>query len=140
MTKERSCNASAKHTKKNLDSASGQKQTFLGRCVFSLGEAVKYIAKLLLVLFVTMVAACSQPKKSKMLQIEVKSDVFIINGQTYSTSTELTTALRTMPRPDAIGLVQEGGLSPELHNQAISAIQGANLNVPISFVGNEVFQ
>jgi hypothetical protein len=100
---------------------------------------VKYIAKLLLVLFVTMVVACSQPKEFKMLQVKVKSDVFIINGQTYSTSTELTTALRTMPRPDAIGLIQEGGISPERHNQAISALQEANLNVPISFVGNEVF-
>lgn len=100
---------------------------------------MKYIAKLLLVLFVMMIAACSQPKESKMLQIKVKSDVFIINGQTYSTSAELTTALKTMPRPDAIGMVQEGSISSERHNEAISAIQEANLNVPIGFVGNEVF-
>jgi hypothetical protein len=115
------------------------KADFLERCAFSLGEPVEYIAKLLLILFMAMVAACSQPKEFKMLQVKIKPDVFIINGQTYSTSAELKSALKTMPRPDAIGLVQEGGISTERHNEAISAIQGANLNVPIAFVGNEVF-
>jgi hypothetical protein len=98
---------------------------------------VKYIAKMLLVLFLMIVAACSQPKEFKTLQ--VKSDVFILNGRTYATAAELTTALKTMPRPDGIRLVQEGGISTERHNEAISAVQGAKLNVPISFVGNEVF-
>lgn len=100
---------------------------------------MKFIAKILLVLFITMVAACSQPKEFKTLQVTVKSDVFIINGQTYATAAELTTALKTMPRPDGIGLLQQVGISTERHNEAISAVQGAKLNVPISFVGNEVF-
>lgn len=100
---------------------------------------MKYTARLALVLFAMMVTACSQLKEPKMLQVKVKSDVFIVNGHTYSTSAELTTALKTMPRPDAIGLVQESNISPERHNEAISAIQGAGLKVPIGFVGNEVF-
>ncbi len=74
-----------------------------------------------------------------MLKVKVMSDMFIVNGHTYFTSAELTAALKTLPRPDTIGLVQEGGITPTRHNEAISAIQDAGLDVPIGFVGNEVF-
>ena len=63
----------------------------------------------------------------------------MINDQAYFTSAELTAALKTLPRPDTISLVQEGVITPARHKEAIAAIQSAGLNVPIGFVGNEVF-
>ncbi|MYM21077.1 hypothetical protein GTP46_00235 [Duganella sp. FT135W] len=77
--------------------------------------------------------------KIKVLKVQVKSDVFIVNGHTYATSAELTAALKTLPRPDEIDLMQERGISRERRNEAVAAIRDTGLNVLIGVEGNEVF-
>ncbi|MTV37428.1 hypothetical protein [Duganella radicis] len=100
---------------------------------------MKHLIKPLLILVPILLAACSPPKDSRVLKVTVKADTFIVNSQTYLSSKDLTAALRKMPHPDAIAVIQEHGISPERHDEAMSAIQSADLKVPIGFVGNEVF-
>lgn len=100
---------------------------------------MKIITMLLPVLFAMLVAACTQPKVSVQLLVKVRPDAYIVDGHTYATSAELTAALKALPRPDAIGLLSDGEISPVRYSEAISVVQAAGLNVPIGVVGNEVF-
>jgi hypothetical protein len=102
-------------------------------------ETFESSLKLLLISLVMTLAACSPPKESRVLRVLVNRDEFIVNGQRYTTAAELKAGLQAQPHADAIGLIQESSISPERHHEAISAIQEAGLDIPIIFVGNEVF-
>jgi hypothetical protein len=100
---------------------------------------MKIVPKLLLGLIGVVLSACDPPTTSTLLDIQIRKMDFVVNGHSYATTAELTTALKKLPPPDGINLIHAEGATPERRNEAIAAVKNAGIKAPIGWVGNEVF-
>ena len=63
-----------------------------------------------------------------------------MGGRSFSTGAELTAALKALPPPGGVAIIQsEEGIPRERRKEAIAAIRNAGINKPIATVGNEQF-
>lgn len=100
---------------------------------------MKIVSRLLLGLIAPILSACIPSKTSVVLDIQLRKTDFVVNGQSYATTAELTTALNKLPPPDVINLIHTESAPPERTNEAIAAVKNAGVKAPIGWVGNEVF-
>ena len=100
---------------------------------------MKLIFTVLLALAGVVLSACVPSAPSSLLDIEIRQTDFVINGHSFATIGELTTALKKLPPPDGVNLIHTRGISPERRNQVIVAVKNSGIKTPIGWVGNEVF-
>ncbi|MBC7685471.1 MAG: hypothetical protein H7176_09615 [Bdellovibrionales bacterium] len=100
---------------------------------------MKIVSKLLLALTGVVLSACAPSTPATLLDIQVGRTDFVLNGHSYATTAELTTALKRLPSPDGINLIHAEGATLERTNEAIAAVKNAGIKAPIGWVGNEVF-
>jgi hypothetical protein len=100
---------------------------------------MKNVAMLLLALLGLGLSGCDLQKSSSVLEIQVRKADFVVDGHSYATSADLTTALKKLPSPDLVHLIHAEGTTVERTNEAIAAIKNAGVKARIGWVGNEVF-
>jgi hypothetical protein len=100
---------------------------------------IKIVSKLLLGLVGVVLSACAPSTPSTLFDIQIRKTDFVVNGHSYATTAELTTALKKFPPPDGINLIYTLDTTPERRSEAIAAVKNAGIKATIGWVGNEVF-